>query len=267
MARILIVDDALMMRKMIGKIVEKAGHFVVDEATNGEQAIEMYQKHAPDVVTMDITMPGTDGIEALSRIIAYDKTAKIIMVSALGQQHKVMEALDNGAKSYILKPITEEKILAVIKQVMGVEDCPILSAKSIFECGEGRNQKNCDRVFEKNESDQDKSTGDCLPFVVENKEGCFSFTITGEFACKDFTELMTAVQEMLLGNPMDVIVLNFIHSNVLNGQVANSFIDIMETIVNEDKRLQVICYNQDYMDFFRNVPTLKKVKFSLVKKI
>lgn len=250
MARVLIVDDALMMRKTIGKILENGGHLVVDEAVNGEQAIEMYQKYSPDVVTMDITMPGTDGIQALARIMDYDANAKVVMVSALGQQHKVMEALDHGAKSYILKPITGEKILEVIKQVMGAEGCPVLSAKAV--CGEGRNQENCDAAF--------------LPFVFENKEGRFSFTIRGEFECEDFAKLMTTVKGMLLVNPME-IVFNFIHQDVLNGKVVNSFIDIMATIINEGRRLQVICYNQDYMSFFRNVPALKKVDFALVKKV
>lgn len=240
MARILIVDDALMMRKMIGKIVENGGHLVVDEAANGEQAIEMYQKYLPDVVTMDITMPVMDGIQALSRIMSYDANAKVIMVSALGQQHKVMEALDHGAKGYILKPITGEKILGVIQQVMGTEVFPILPAKSV------------DTAF--------------VPFVFENKEGRFSFTIRGEFACEDFTQLMTAVQGMLLVNPMEIIF-NFIHGDVLNGRVVNRFIDIMATIINEGRRLQVICYNQDYMRFFRNVPTLERVDFALVKKV
>lgn len=252
MARILIVDDALIMRKMIGKIVEDGGHSVVNEAVNGEQAIEMYQKYLPDVVTMDITMPGTDGIQALARIMDYDANAKVVMVSALGQQHKVMEALDHGAKSYILKPITKEKILGVIKQVMGVDGCPLSSSQAIVECGEGRNQKSCDAAF--------------LPFTLENKEGIFSFTLKGEFSCEDFPKLMTAVQEMLLVNPLE-IVFNFIHSEVLNSRVVNCFIEIMTMIINEGRRLQVICYNQDYMSFFRNVSILKKVDFALVKKV
>ena len=248
MARVLIVDDALIMRKMIGKIVEEAGHIIVGEAKNGEEAVAMYEKNLPDVVTMDITMPEMDGIEALTRIMSYDRKAKVIMVSALGQQHKVMEALDHGAKGYILKPITGDKILSVINQLMEVEGCPILSA----ECGEERNQKSCDAAF--------------LPFVIENKEGRCSFTVRGEFACEDFSKLMTAVQGMLLENPMEIIF-NFIHKDVLNGRVINSFVDIMTKIIDEGKKLQVICYNQDYMSFFRNVPTLKKVDFALVKKV
>jgi len=253
MARILIVDDALMMRKMIGKIVQDGGHIVIDEATNGEQAVEMYQKYVPDVVTMDITMPGTDGIQALARIMAYDANAKVIMVSALGQQHKVMEALDHGAKSYILKPISADKILTVIKQVMATQVCPLISAQSVFECGEERNQASCDRISS-------------LPFVAVDKDGCFSFTMQSEFACEDFSELMVAVQKILCVNPIEIIF-NFIHSDVLNGRVVNSFLDVMATIINEGKKLQVICYNQDYMKFFRNVSSMKKVDFVLVKKV
>lgn len=260
MARVLIVDDALMMRKMIGKILESAGHIIVGEAINGEQAIEMYHTQLPDIVTMDITMPGTDGIQALTQIMAVDASAKVIMVSALGQQHKVMEALDHGAKSYILKPITEKKILAVVQQVMERESCPILADKSVFECGEGRNQQNCDRLLAQ------EGEGDNTPFLVENKEGSFLFTIKNEFACEDFSKLMKTVQEMLLVKPIE-IVFNFIHNDVVNNRVASSFIDVMTTIINKESRLQVICYNQDYMRFFRNVPILKRVDFTLVKKV
>jgi two-component system chemotaxis response regulator CheY len=147
MAKVLIVDDALMMRKLIRKIVEGAGHIVVDEAVDGQQAIEMYQKHVPDVVTMDITMPGTDGIEALAHIVAYDNQANVIMVSALGQQHKVMEALEHGAKSYVLKPITAEKLIAVINQIHSSTNKAHAAAKPIFECGEERHQQSCDNTL------------------------------------------------------------------------------------------------------------------------
>ncbi len=251
MARVLIVDDALIMRKTIGRIVEDGGHSIVGEAINGEEAVTMYQKYLPDVVTMDITMPGTDGIQALGRIRDYDKNAKVIMVSALGQQHKVMEALDLGAKSYILKPITKEKILTVIKQVVGSEGDFSLSQRMV-ECGEERNQKKCDAAF--------------LPFALENREGILSVTLKGEFAGGDFPKLMTAVQEMLVVDPLE-IVFNFIHNDVLNGKIVNQFIEIMTMILNEGRKLQIICYNQDYMNFFRNVSILKTVDFALIKKL
>ena len=118
MARIMIVDDALMMRTTLRKILETAGHEVVGEAINGEQAILNYPKCQPDLVTMDITMPGLGGIETIKQIMVAHPNANIVVVSALGQKHVVFEALQNGAKNYILKPIAEENLLAVLGLVL-----------------------------------------------------------------------------------------------------------------------------------------------------
>lgn len=121
MARIMIVDDALMMRTTLRRIFEKAGHEIVGEAVNGERAVETYPACQPDLVTMDLTMPGLGGIAALRRIMESDSTAKVIVVSALGQKHVIFEALEAGAKNYILKPIQEEKLLAVVDLVLSEE--------------------------------------------------------------------------------------------------------------------------------------------------
>jgi two-component system chemotaxis response regulator CheY len=118
MARIMIVDDSLTMRMTLRKILEKAGHEVAGEAINGEQAILNYPKYQPDLVTMDITMPGLGGIETIKCIIESNPAANIIVVSALGQKNIVFDALQNGAKNYVSKPITEDKILGVIKLVL-----------------------------------------------------------------------------------------------------------------------------------------------------
>lgn len=118
MASVLVVDDALIMRKTLRKYFEDAGYTIIDEAANGEQAVMSYKKHLPDVVTMDITMPGMDGIEALKRIKAHNPLAKVVMVSALGQQHKVFDALESGAKHYVLKPLNRVKLLEVVEQVL-----------------------------------------------------------------------------------------------------------------------------------------------------
>ena len=118
MARIMIVDDALMMRTTLRRMLEKAGHEVVGEASNGEQAISQYPQCRPDLVTMDITMPGIGGIETIKRIAADYADANIIVVSALGQKHIVLEALQNGAKNYVIKPIQEDRLLAVVQLVM-----------------------------------------------------------------------------------------------------------------------------------------------------
>ncbi|MBP2652221.1 MAG: cheY 3 [Firmicutes bacterium] len=114
----MIVDDALMMRTTLRRILEKAGHEIVGEAINGEQAIVNYAKCQPDLVTMDLTMPGLGGIEAIKRIIQSDSAARIIVVSALGQKHIIFDALQNGAKNYVLKPILEDKLLSVVDLVL-----------------------------------------------------------------------------------------------------------------------------------------------------
>ncbi|MDU2064218.1 MAG: response regulator [Sporomusaceae bacterium] len=118
MARIMIVDDALMMRTVLRKIFEKAGHEVVAEAVNGENAIQEYPRCGPDIVTMDLTMPGLGGIGALKGIMKIDPLAKVIVVSALGQKHVIFEALQEGAKNYIIKPLQAEKLLSAIDIVL-----------------------------------------------------------------------------------------------------------------------------------------------------
>lgn len=121
MAKVLIVDDAAFMRMMIKDILEKNGFEVIGEANNGIKAVEMYKKEKPDVVTMDITMPDMDGIEAVRQIKAYDASAKVIMCSAMGQQTMVMDAIRAGAKDFIVKPFQAERVLEAIKKVVGWE--------------------------------------------------------------------------------------------------------------------------------------------------
>jgi len=116
MAHILIADDAPVMRRNIRKILEKEGHHIVAEATNGEQAYLEYKNYVPDLVTMDVNMPIVDGVEAVGKIIDEFPQAKIIMISSNDQKRMVFNALQKGAKYYIMKPITEEKFLNVVKQ-------------------------------------------------------------------------------------------------------------------------------------------------------
>jgi two-component system chemotaxis response regulator CheY len=119
MAKVLIVDDAAFMRMMIKDILEKNGFDVIGEANNGIKAVELYKAERPDVVTMDITMPDMDGIEAVKAIKAFDPTAKIIMCSAMGQQTMVMDAIRAGAKDFIVKPFQADRVLEAIKKVVG----------------------------------------------------------------------------------------------------------------------------------------------------
>jgi len=114
MTRVLIVDDAAFMRMMIKDILEKNGYDVVAEANNGIKAVEMYKREKPDIVTMDITMPDMDGIEAVKAIREFDPAAKIIMCSAMGQQSMVMDAIRAGAKDFVVKPFQPDRVLEAI---------------------------------------------------------------------------------------------------------------------------------------------------------
>lgn len=116
MAKFLLVDDAMFMRAAIKKMVEEAGHTVCAEAGNGNEAVEQYLAHKPDMVLMDITMPDMDGIEATNRIMAADSDAKIIMVSAMGQMEMVVKAITAGAKDFVVKPVDADKLRSCIKK-------------------------------------------------------------------------------------------------------------------------------------------------------
>ncbi|MGM0623479.1 MAG: response regulator [Campylobacterota bacterium] len=117
MLKVLIVDDSMIIRKKISKSVTSLGHNVVGTAQNGAEAIEMYQKLQPDLVTMDITMPDMDGITAVSKIMQSEVDAKIIMVTSHGQEDMVIKSIQEGAVGYILKPITTEKLAQSIGEV------------------------------------------------------------------------------------------------------------------------------------------------------
>ena len=115
--RVMIVDDALFMRNMLKDIFGRAGYDVVAEAEDGEMVLELYQETKPDLVTMDIVMPKKSGIEALEEIMAENPGACVVMVSALGQDSLVLDAVEAGAKDFIVKPFNEEKVLEIVKRI------------------------------------------------------------------------------------------------------------------------------------------------------
>lgn len=119
MPKVLITDDAAFMRMMLKDILTKAGYEIAGEAANGLEAIEKYQAIKPDLVTMDITMPQCDGINALKQIMATDPSAKIIMCSAMGQQAMVIESIQAGAKDFIVKPFQPQRVLEAVKKLIG----------------------------------------------------------------------------------------------------------------------------------------------------
>ncbi len=116
--RILIVDDAAFMRMMIKDILSKNGYEIVGEAADGAQAVQLYRDTQPDLVTMDITMPEMDGITALKEIKKIDPQAKVIMCSAMGQQAMVIDAIQAGAKDFIVKPFQADRVLEAISKAL-----------------------------------------------------------------------------------------------------------------------------------------------------
>jgi len=117
--KVLIVDDAAFMRMMIKEILTKNGYTVVGEASDGAQAVEKYKELDPDLVTMDITMPEMDGITALKEIKKIDANARVIMCSAMGQQAMVIDAIQAGAKDFIVKPFQADRVIEAIKKTLG----------------------------------------------------------------------------------------------------------------------------------------------------
>ncbi len=115
--RVLIVDDAIFMRKMISDILVENGMEVVGEADTGAKAVEKYMELRPDLVTMDIIMPEMNGIDAVRKIVEFDSKARIVMCSALGQQALVQEAITAGAKDFLIKPFNAARVVEVIAKV------------------------------------------------------------------------------------------------------------------------------------------------------
>jgi two-component system, chemotaxis family, chemotaxis protein CheY len=119
MARVLVVDDAAFMRKMVSDALTGGGHEIVGEAANGAEAVQRFQELRPDIMTLDITMPEKDGLTALKEIIAVDPSAKVVMCSALGQESKVLESIKLGAKDFVVKPFQVDRVLSAVEKALG----------------------------------------------------------------------------------------------------------------------------------------------------
>ena len=123
MPTVLVVDDTLFMRVAISNMFSEWGYEVVGNAVNGKEAVAMYRALQPDLVTMDVTMPVMTGIAAVKEIMPEFPNAKIIMITALGQQKLILEAIESGAKDFITKPFEPEKLKAAADQLVGKYDC------------------------------------------------------------------------------------------------------------------------------------------------
>jgi two-component system chemotaxis response regulator CheY len=116
---VLVCDDAIFMRTLISDILSQSGFEIIGEAETGLQAIERYKQLRPDLVTMDIVMPDMGGIDAVREITKFDTNAKILMCSAMGQQALVVEAIQAGAKDFVVKPFQPSRVLEAVQRVLG----------------------------------------------------------------------------------------------------------------------------------------------------
>lgn len=133
MKRVLVVDDALFMRKMIGAVATEAGWTVVAEARDGQEAVELYELHRPDLVTMDLVMPRMTGLEALRAIREADPQASVIVISALDQKQALMDAIRLGALDFIVKPFDRERVIGLFRKLGGppapnIDEVPVAPA-------------------------------------------------------------------------------------------------------------------------------------------
>lgn len=182
MGKILIVDDSIVMRNNLSYMLTAGGHEVVGQAINGKQAIELYDQFKPDLVTMDISMPIMNGVEAVKYIIDKNPKAKVIMISALNQKQMVFDALNHGAKHYIIKPIESNKLLRIVNEVL---------------------------TYNEQEEDikESKQSIDLMKpgFKIENLNGKFIVYFNEDLGIKDHIALNTAMKGLLFIKPLNII--------------------------------------------------------------
>ena len=205
MARILIVDDSIVMRRNLRSLLEEAGHTIVGESIDGQQAYFDYRRTKPDLVTMDITMPKVDGIDALKNIIDNFPSANIIMISALDQKAKVFSALRNGAKHYIIKPIESKKVLSVINEVISNDYA-------------NQNNENKKMITSKQ------------GFEIANVEGKFVISFNEALDQSDYTLLNMAVKGILFIKPLKV-VFNFLALDYVDDKVLLPIVKLANEVI------------------------------------
>lgn len=234
MARVLIVDDSTIMRRNLKAILVKAGHTVVGEAINGGQAHLMYRTYLPDLVTMDITMPNVNGIEAVKLIKKEFSNAKIVMVSALDQRGMVLEAIKQGADHYIIKPITSETVIDVVNKVLGI--IPVKAHEEGLQP-------------EKNVPQAD----DAAPFSIENVDNTFHIRLSPRLTEDSFTMLMQTVQGLMIVKPLQIVV-NFSSIETLPEPLLYKIAGIVQAVKNSQGIIRVVAQNKDF------VKTVKEFK-------
>jgi len=178
--KILIADDSILMRRNLKSILKQLGYNVIAEAANGQEAVELYKRLKPDVVTMDISMPVMDGIEAVNQIVQLYPDANIIMISALNQKEMVFKAIERGAKYYIIKPFKVDMVSKALEQVFQSKRKPPVTTDTTFKV----------KV-------DDSSSSSTSGYVVSNENGVFFIKLYAALNNKQFIELKGTIQGLL----------------------------------------------------------------------
>jgi two-component system chemotaxis response regulator CheY len=242
MATVLIVDDSSMARRNLKNILISEGHSVLAEATNGVQAFVEYENHKPDLVTMDITMPIMNGIDGTKKILATYPNAKIIMVSALNQKLMVLEALKNGAKHYIVKPFSYEKVVEVVSDVLNM---PSKSVKGNI------NYAAVQKILDKKPNIQSilpsKSEVTVLrPFFIETKDGVSVINLTRSMSEKNIAALKLGIQRISSIKPTKV-VFNFGDIESIEDNTFCKIAEIFNYILDQEGSCTMVSSNQNFV--------------------
>jgi len=227
MSNILVVDDSAIMRRNLVTIFTQAGHHVVAEAINGGQAHLLYRTLLPDLVTMDITMPGVNGIEAVKLIIRDYPDAKIIMVSALNQRNMVFEALELGAKHYLIKPITSETVISVVNKVLGIKE-PLFVR----------------------EEDATHNTDSIVPYQIEHNN-MFQINLSKYLTEESFITLNQAVQGLLFVQPL-IVIIHFANTDSLSDPLLNKISEVVKAILGAKGKVKVVSQNLNFVKLVKS---------------
>ena len=242
MATVLIVDDSSMARRNLRNILISEGHSILAEATNGVQAFVEYENHKPDLVTMDITMPIMNGIDGTKKILNTYPNAKIIMVSALNQKLMILEALKNGAKHYIVKPFSYEKVVEVVSEVLNV---PSLSLKS------DTNRTAVHKPLNINPNipsipPTNPEVPVIRPLFIETKDGISVINLTKSMSDKNIAALKLGIQRISSINPTKV-VFNFGDIENIEDDTFCKIVEISNNILELEGSCIMVSSSQDFV--------------------
>lgn len=246
MANVLVVDDSVIMRRNLCNILTKMGHTVVAEAANGEQAYLRYKTFKPDLVTMDITMPVCSGIEALEKIMNEHPDAKIIMISALNQKHKVLEALERGAKHYIIKPIVADNIAKIVNKVLAMND-----SLEISPISETALKKEPDGEEKAAVPVETAGNNSALPFTIRNIDNAFHIKISSNLNNDSLEMLSQAYSGLLFVRPLKV-KLDFGLTDFLEEPLLEKLGQLVNDVLEVNGSIEITSQSQNFIQTVKN---------------